>query len=169
MIPLRAPARPAVAGRAEGGAAISPAAAPPPLHVTIRLDGPPRGKGRPRRGKGMHMYTDAKTASYEAQLRFAAQQEMAGRPPTMLPVNLTMTVRFAVPNSWSKKKTSGALAGIVRPTVKPDADNILKNFDAFNGIIWGDDKQVVEARVYKVYAETPGITIHIDAIGAGAA
>lgn len=42
------------------------------LFVTITLDGPPRGKGRPRSrvSKGFaQIYTDQATVKYEAQLR----------------------------------------------------------------------------------------------------
>ena len=68
------------------------------LLVTIELDGPPRGKGRPRatvtkRGFAQ-VYTDDRTVKYESQLRYAASQEMAGQVPTDQPVALVMTVRF---------------------------------------------------------------------------
>ena len=140
-----------------------------PLIVNIALDGPARGKGRPRatvRNGHATVYTDDKTVKYEAQLRFAAMQAMAGRPPTAQPVALLMTVRFAVPVAWSRKKTAAALLGHVRPTVKPDADNTLKLTDALNGIVWLDDKQVVDARVRKIYAETPGLLIEVRTIAA---
>lgn len=138
------------------------------FRVTIALDGPPRGKGRPRsrvtRGFAQ-IYTDEKTVKYESQLRYAAMQEMAGQVPTDLPICLAMTVRFAVPTTWSRKKTAAALLGHVRPTVKPDADNTLKLTDALNGIVWLDDKQVVDARVRKIYAAIPGLTIEVKTIG----
>lgn len=138
------------------------------LLVEIRLGGPPRGKGRPRttvRNGFAQIYTDPKTAKYETQLRYAAAQEMAGRRPTALPVALSMTVGFAVPTAWSKKKCAAALLGHVRPCVKPDFDNTLKLIDALNGIVFVDDKQVVDARVKKIYTETPGLTIEIKTIG----
>lgn len=113
-----------------------------------------------------HVYTDDKTVKYEAQIRLAAMKEMAGRPPTAQPVALLMTVRFAVPTTWSKRKIAAALLGHVRPCVKPDADNTLKLTDALNGIVWLDDKQVVDARVRKIYAETPGLLIEVKTIAA---
>jgi Holliday junction resolvase RusA-like endonuclease len=138
--------------------------------ATIQLDGPARGKGRPRaavlKNGHAHVYTDDKTVTYESQLRYAAQQEMAGRPPTAQPIALMMMVRFAIPTTWSRKKHAAALLGHVRPTVKPDADNTLKLTDALNGIVWQDDKQVVDVRVRKVYAETPGLLIEIHTIAA---
>ncbi len=55
-----------------------------------------------------------------------------------------------------------ALAGIVRPEVKPDWDNIAKCSDAFNGIVWGDDASVVDGFVRKAYAETPALVFRIE-------
>lgn len=138
------------------------------MFCTIRLDGPPRGKGRGRAvatPMGARVYTDAKTRSYEAQLRFAAQQAMAGALPTTLPVRLTMSVFFAVPQSAGKRKRAQMLSGVLWPTVKPDADNTLKLTDALNGIVWVDDKQVCIATVFKSYAEAPGLLIEVAEIG----
>ena len=139
------------------------------MRVEIFLAGPPRGKGRPRasvRAGFVRMHTDEKTVKYETQLRYAAQQEMAGRVPTELPVRISMTIAFAVPQAWSKKKKQEALEGRIWPCVKPDADNTLKLTDALNGIVWADDKQVVVALVRKVYSARPGLTIDIDTLNA---
>lgn len=137
------------------------------MFCSIELAGPVRGKGRGRAVAtplGARVYTDAKTRSYEAQLRFAAAQAMGPLLPTGHPVRLTMTVSVAVPESWSKKKRALALAGNLWPTVKPDADNTLKLTDALNGIVFVDDKQVVDARVVKRYAERPGLLIDVEAM-----
>lgn len=134
------------------------------MRVRIDLPGIPRGKGRGRAvstPQGARVYTDAKTRSYEARLAGAAAEAMKGQPPTDLPVRLTMSVFFAVPQSWSKKKRAQALAGTIWPTVKPDADNTLKLTDALNGIVWVDDKQVVIATVFKSYSERPGLMIEV--------
>lgn len=141
------------------------------MRVRIDLAGAPRGKGRGRAvatPKGTRVYTDDKTRTYEAQLRFAAAQAMAGRAPTDLPVRLTMSVFFAIPPSWSKRKRDQALAGMLWPTTQPDADNSLKLCDALNGIVFVDDKQVVIATVFKAYSERPGLSIEINTLEASA-
>lgn len=138
------------------------------LHVVIVLDGPAVGKGRPRaavRNGHATMYPDGKTVKYEAQLRLAAMQQMAGQAPTAQPIKLLMVARFAIPTTWSQKKRAAALLGHVWPTIRPDGDNFLKLIDALNGIVFLDDKQVVDARVRKVYAEIPGLLIEIKTIG----
>ena len=136
------------------------------MKIQIELAGPPIAKGRARAvaipGLGVRMYPDAKTAKYEDQLRYAATQEMAGRPLIDGPVRLVVVARFAIPTTWSKKKHAEALAGLIRPCVKPDADNTLKICgDGLNMVCWRDDKQVVETSVIKIYAENPGLTIGI--------
>jgi Holliday junction resolvase RusA-like endonuclease len=52
------------------------------------------------------------------------------------------------------------LDGIVRPTKKPDFDNIGKIIcDALNKIAYDDDSQIVEANIYKVYADIPRVEV----------
>ena len=62
------------------------------------------------------------------------------------PLRVDVLAVFDIPASWSKKKRGEALAGRVWPTGRADIDNVLKApLDAFNGIVWNDDKQVVVA------------------------
>ena len=52
------------------------------------------------------------------------------------------------------------LNGELRPTKKPDCDNIAKVIlDALNGIAYHDDSQVVELVVHKHYAETTRVNV----------
>jgi Holliday junction resolvase RusA-like endonuclease len=64
------------------------------------------------------------------------------------------------PVSWSKKKRTAALDGVIRPTTKPDIDNVIKGiFDAINDIVFLDDKQVVSLLVSKLYAEQARVVV----------
>lgn len=132
--------------------------------VVIVLPGPPRGKGRPRfamRGGRPGTYTDEKTRSYEGALRLAGAQAMAGAAPIDGALRVIVCATFPVPASWSKPKRERALAGAVRPTGKPDADNLLKVMDALNEVVFRDDAQVVEAVVAKVYGRVPSLRIEV--------
>lgn len=137
--------------------------------VVIELPGPVRGKGRHRsriaRAKDGRQfvanYPDGETVSYEKMLRDGASDAMDGRPLLAGPVLVKLLAVFAVPGSWSRKKRADALSGALRPTVKPDADNIMKLTDALNGIVWQDDKQVVTATLRKVYGERPYLRIDV--------
>nr|WP_255592394.1 RusA family crossover junction endodeoxyribonuclease [Bordetella sp. BOR01] len=132
------------------------------------IPGVPVGKGRPRaakRGKHIQLYTPAKTVTYESTVALAGYQAMAGRPPLAGPVAATLTIRLPIPASWSKRKQAAALTGAELPTKKPDADNVVKAiFDAFNGVVWIDDTQVVDMVVRKRYAEVPGVAVQIAAV-----
>lgn len=139
--------------------------------ITIRLAGEPRGKGRPRAriakaktgAQFVTVYTDAATRSYEALLRDAAQQAMAGRQLFEGPLKVKVAAFFSVPQSWSNKKRAQALSGAVRPTGKPDVDNVVKTLDALNGIVWRDDSQIVQCFISKAYADKPGLLIEVQA------
>lgn len=135
--------------------------------ITIRLDGEPRGKGRPRfrvvtpHGKPSFVstYTDAATRDYESDLRVMAKSAMLGRQRLAGPVLVRVVAQMAIPQSWPIKKQRDAIAQRIRPTGKPDCDNILKVIDALNGVVWDDDSQVVSAFVSKVYSDTPALVI----------
>ena len=127
--------------------------------IRIELAGEPRGKGRPRMTKGGVAYTPKETRNYEAALRYAAQQVMAGRTPMDGPVLLIVEAYMPIPQSTTKRDRARIAAGTLFPAKKPDPDNILKCMDALNGIAFGDDRQVVELRLSKRYDERPRLVI----------
>jgi len=78
------------------------------------------------------------------------------------PLKAEITVFMPVPQSYSKKKREQALSNQIRPTVKPDCDNIAKNInDALNGIVYPDDKQIVSLTVNKFYSDNELVSIKI--------
>lgn len=127
--------------------------------ITVYIPGAAVGKGRPkfaRRGNFVKTYTPEKTASYENLVKLAAQQAMGGREMMTCPMVVDVTVVVEPPASWSQKKQMAAFQQEIAPDKKPDLDNVLKALlDACNGVLWGDDKQVVEAHIRKRYGITP--------------
>lgn len=121
--------------------------------VTITVPGKPGSKGRPRFSrKSGTAYTPAKTENAEAFVKVLAVQEMAGRAPMDGPVSVRMAATFDVPASWSQKKRAAALCGLIRPTGKPDLDNLQKlASDALNKIVFRDDAQIVDFHATKAY------------------
>lgn len=139
-------------GAADGGARV----------ISIVVLGKPVPKGRPRFNRETgRAYTPAKTASFEAQLKYAAQQAMGDRPPLEGALSLEMDVVVPIPASWPKKKQEAARSGALLPTSKPDWDNYGKTVDALNLVVWMDDGQVVDGRVRKRYGDKPGTWIHV--------
>ena len=57
------------------------------------------------------------------------------------------------------------LSGEIKPTKKPDADNIVKIIcDALNNIAYKDDTQVVDLQVKKIYGGTEKVIVEIEEI-----
>jgi Holliday junction resolvase RusA-like endonuclease len=135
--------------------------------IKIELPGEPRGKDRPRflRNRAKPAYTTPRTAEYEESLAKVAMIAMAGRKPLDGPLFVTIRAYFGIANSWSKKDKASALAGYLRPTKKPDWENIAKTLDAFNGIVWVDDAQIVDARVTKEYSPMPRLVVEVYELG----
>jgi Holliday junction resolvase RusA-like endonuclease len=127
--------------------------------------GEPVGKGRPRfakRGNFVSTYTPQKTKTYEDEIRMMARAAMGSSEPLETPVTVAIYIRVGIPASYSKQKRKDALAGTIKPTKKPDLDNIAKAFlDAMNEIVYLDDKQVVGLHVTKVYAQTPAVEVMV--------
>lgn len=125
--------------------------------VFICVPGDPVGKGRPRIttvGGFARTYTPAKTKEYEGRVRFEAQCSMQGQPLMTGAVELKLQIFMPIPVSYSKKKAALCREQKVVPTKKPDMDNVLKAVcDAFNGVVWVDDTQVVDCHVTKRFAE----------------
>lgn len=133
--------------------------------LSFTVPGAPYGKGRPRVGRVQgrpRLFTPDKTLAYESLIAAVAHAAMAGRPLYDGPVSATLLIRCAVPASWSKRKQADALAGLIRPTTKPDVDNVEKAvFDGMNGVVWRDDVQVVDVVKSKAYAATPGVWVEV--------
>ena len=131
--------------------------------ITFTVPGDPMGKARPRFSrKTRHAYTPTKTVNRETVIKLYARQAMAGRPAMRGAVKVSILATFPIPPSWPLRKRTEAAAGLLRPTVKPDWDNIGKLTDALNGVCWLDDKQVVDGRVVKVYGAQPSTRFEIE-------
>lgn len=143
--------------------------------IVVFLPGDPRGKGRPRStiikpkfgNPFISVYTDEETRAYEKALKWSAKAAMKGNAPLDGPLRIVVTVSIKVPKSWSKKDRDRALSGVIRPTGKPDVDNYLKAIDSLNEVVWTDDSQVVDARVMKLYSESPSLHVEVYEIEAG--
>lgn len=135
----------------------------------FELSGKPRGKGdRDHRiaytkdGRPFaQFYLDEATQDYMRALAWAAKGAMKGRPPTSKPLALTLHAFMPVYKSWTARERSDALIHALRPTEKPDWDNMGKIMDALTGIVWKDDAPIVEAHVYKFYSDDPALRVEV--------
>jgi Holliday junction resolvase RusA-like endonuclease len=126
---------------------------------------PPRGQARPRHARikkkdGSEFDLTYKTKEQQMDEKKLEALLFEHRPeaPFKGPIMFGLRAYFAVPKSKPKKFQEAALAGELRPTSRPDLDNILKHIkDVATGIFWQDDDQVVgyiEA-TGKYYGEVP--------------
>lgn len=133
--------------------------------IQIVLAGEPKGKGRPRFSRATgRAFTPAATVTYESALRYAGYQAMNGALPLEGPLTIRIDAFVPVPKSWPKKKTASALSGELRPTGKPDGDNLAKMIDALNEVVWRDDSQIVDWTIRKFYSDRPRLEIIVGSI-----
>lgn len=89
---------------------------------------------------------------------------MRGRPLLAGPLAVEMFAFLPIPASFSKRKRLDAIERRLRPTTKPDWDNIAKVIDALNKVVWADDAAVVDGTVRKFYGEKPELVIVVRAL-----
>ena len=126
---------------------------------------PPRGQARPRHARITKKDGSTFDLTYKTKEQKTDEKKLEAlmfehRPDRPFQGELLLGVRayLEVPKSRPKKFREAALAGDIRPTGKPDLDNILKHLkDVGTGIFWGDDRQVVGyiGATGKYYAEVP--------------
>lgn len=133
--------------------------------LEVRIPGNPVAKGRARSTANGHHYTPQATENAEAWAK-ACILEQVGTPRLTGALSLEIECIRAIPQSWSKRKTREALAGIIRPTSKPDWDNLGKlPCDAAKGLLWIDDAQIVDCRVRKWYGTDPATYLRLTVCG----
>lgn len=128
------------------------------------VNGMPQGKSRARTVRNkytgkVHSYTPEKTQSYEDLIRWSFK-EAGGEYMGEKTLRVDIAAYFPIPQSFSKTKRQQAFTGVLKPTKKPDCDNILKVvLDALNGVAYHDDKQVTGVSCNKLYSDTGSLTI----------
>ena len=133
----------------------------------FKIHGKAQAKQRPRIGRSGVVYTPKETLVYENYVKmcysdYARQFEWL---PYENQVKAEIDVLVAVPKSDSKAKKKAKIEGVIRPTVKPDCDNLAKSIlDSLNGLAYQDDKQVVELIVKKYYAENAEVRIRLSEV-----
>lgn len=129
--------------------------------IKVIIPGEPKGKGRPRMStKTGRAYTPQDTVNYENWVKLCYQDQskeyLEGQ------IDATIVAYYSIPKSTSKKKMGSMLSGEIRPTKKPDLDNIVKGvLDSLNGIAYKDDSQVVKVVTEKFYAEQPRVELQL--------
>lgn len=135
------------------------------MRVKFTVDGEPQGKGRPRFNRRTGItYTPSDTKAYEALVITAYKQKNGTyKFPDNTALDLRIRAYFSIPESDSKKKQKQKQEHEIRPTKKPDWDNIGKIIaDSLNGVAYNDDTQIVDAQVRKFYSHAPRVDVTIE-------
>ncbi len=135
--------------------------------IRFEVPGEPRGKERPRySNKSKSMYTPSSTKNYEKLIALAYRAAYGNRSFRQgEPLKIYIWAYFAIPATDSIPKFKEKQSGKIRPTKKPDWDNIGKVVtDALNGVAYHDDAQIVEAVMKKFYSYNPRLEIIISSI-----
>ena len=131
--------------------------------VTYIVYGEPVGKGRPRfarRGKFTSTYTPEKTKNYESEVGMMAKAAMGASEPLEGALEAFIYVTFAVPASYSKKRTEACLSGQEKHTKKPDLDNVVKSvIDGMDKIVFENDSQFTSIHATKVFGEVAKVEV----------
>lgn len=132
--------------------------------IKLTIPGKLKGKGRPRHSeKNGRMYTPTETQNYEELIRLMYKGKYGNQQFSKgVPLDIRIKSFIAVPKSDSARIREKKLSGEIRPTQKPDYDNIAKIVsDALNGVAYHDDAQIVDAQVRKFFSLRPRVEITI--------
>lgn len=138
------------------------------MRTEFCIYGEPQGKGRPRFSTvcgRVKARTPDQTVLYENLVKTEYRSQSGERFPDDAMLDVRIFAYYAIPKSTSKKKRKAMLEKKVRPTKKPDFDNIGKVIcDSLNGIAYRDDAQIVDSMVRKFYSDTPRVVVSISNI-----
>ncbi len=132
--------------------------------IRVEIKGEPVGKARPRVCNG-HAFTPQKTADYEEYVKLCFKAQNKADCCLTGAVSIGIRAYFSVPKSDSKEIFNKKILGKIKPTKKPDIDNVVKIIlDALNGLAFEDDKQVVELDVKKAYSLNPRVEVTVSEV-----
>lgn len=138
------------------------------MQIEFEILGKAKAKQSFKIGRNGFKYTPADVKSYANWVRLCFMQKYPKHLPSVFfekPLMCEIDVDVLIPKSFSKKKQELAKAGMIRPTVKPDCDNIAKNInDALNGLAFPDDKQIVTLTVRKWYNDSEKVMVRISEV-----
>ena len=137
-----------------------PADGPPATRLSFTVQKRARGLARPKAtrmgARAVRMYDPKSNVDAKDDVAKAFLAATDGRHNALSdsPVVLTVIASYSTPRKklWGTPKLT-----------RPDADNLVKLVaDALNGIAYGDDSQIVEAHVYKRWADKSEFTVHLE-------
>ena len=132
--------------------------------ISFVVPGEPQGKQRARWSPhGTH--TPQKTINYETYIKEMFAVSYPEWIPFEGPLTMTLTAWMMIPKGTSKKKMKLMIDRVIRPTKRPDYDNIAKTVcDALEKLAYKNDNQIVTAIIHKFYSTKPRLEIEISGV-----
>jgi Holliday junction resolvase RusA-like endonuclease len=129
--------------------------------IKIIIPGEPIAKARARHAnRGGFVQTYDPQRVEKESLRLYLKAKGAIMYEAGVPLRCDLTFSMPIPSSMSKKRQREAASGLHHHVKKPDIDNLVKFYlDVANGILFDDDKQIVELVATKRYGDTPSVEI----------
>lgn len=129
--------------------------------------GEPKAKARPRftvnsKGQRGKIYTAKDTISYEKLVRKEYTEQYPTLPPVppKIPLKMEIDTYHKIPKNVSKETKQRMESCQIRPTKKPDVDNLAKIIaDSLNGVAYHDDSQIVDLEIRKFYSNSPRVHV----------
>lgn len=133
------------------------------MRVEFTVPGACQAKQRPRINRNTgRVYTPNATHKYEKKVRECYEGNYYFDDEY---ISIKIIFKFDIPKSYSKKKHSEALEGIIRPQ-KADIDNYIKScLDGLNKVAYKDDKYIIKLEAEKIFAEEAETIIIIESEG----
>lgn len=128
--------------------------------MRIQIDGNPIPDSRPRVTRyGTYNPRHSEKTRLKTYLLSLGIKTLSG------PLKVSLFFFMAIPKSTSKKKRKDMIEGMVYYDRKPDLDNLVKFvFDYCTGILFDDDRQIVQLDAFKWYDEYPSTMIEIESV-----
>lgn len=126
------------------------------------INTPPRPKKRPK----VYRWATVNPSQDDEAIVAELVRRDGNKPKTPLSGQLRVVLKFYVkpPKATAKWKIPYMDREYIRPNKSPDLDNFTKlTLDALNGILWEDDRYIVEIHASKFYtSENPRTEIILD-------
>ena len=148
------------------------------MYLSIKVEGTPKTAGskrgfpvRRRDGsRGVAIVDDSGKPGkwWRSSVQFTAADRMrrAGLKPFDEPLAIVVVFRTTRPRSHFRKSGELKPSAPRFPDRRPDATKLLRSVeDALTRIVWRDDASIVVQVVGKIYADCPGVDIHVGTIG----
>jgi Holliday junction resolvase RusA-like endonuclease len=131
-----------------------------------KTSGSKRAFVNPKTGKPIVTSANPKQKDWQQGVKWAAMQAFERNVPWEGPVMLTMVfVRLRPKGHYGTGRNASLLkdwAVDLQPTGKPDSLKLGRAVeDAMSGIVFGDDAQIVEHHIRKVFGDKPGVDIRL--------